>query len=117
MNKIELIHALLNINERKQSHEEEYPVVIELIDPSIGPVATANVKTAYAGFDWNHGKIFLSLDKQVMSYNKDMMDRDTPRKVRDYFIDGNIGYCPVCHEEIDSSDKFCSNCGQKLKWE
>ena len=117
MNKIELVHALLNINDGKQFHEEEYPIVVELMDPSIGPVATANVKTAYAGFDWDHGKIFLSLDKQVMSHDKNMLDRNTPRKVYDQFGGGNMGYCPVCHEEIDLVDNFCSNCGQKLKWE
>ena len=43
------------------------PVVIILCDPSIGPSATANITAVCCGIDWDAGKIFLQLDKEVQS--------------------------------------------------
>lgn len=32
------------------------------------------------------------------------------------FRHNTIGYCPVCGKNVTNQYKFCSECGQKLKW-
>lgn len=30
--------------------------------------------------------------------------------------DGLNLYCPICHEDVSSDEKYCSECGQRLDW-
>jgi len=60
---VKLDEFIEKLNGIKSRHPgEEFDVVIQLENPSWGPVATTGV---FTGFDWNRGKIFIGLEKGI----------------------------------------------------
>ena len=66
---------------------------------------------------------FLQIQEKVQLYNcvakaiKKELPQDIKRK--DFNIEKAKWNCPACnysYTEYDSHDKYCRNCGQKLKW-
>lgn len=92
-------------------------VVVTTSDPSVGGRAGRGIRYISPGIDFESGQIRISLDKEVISKEK---DRDRPMKaVRRVFErdDGRVRryiFCPICDEKLRTSDKYCSNCGQSI---
>lgn len=55
-------------------------------------------------------------------YNEESVDKSTPKKVHNFFLDGNkvphTYKCPCCNEIIKryNGQKYCMFCGQALDW-
>ena len=94
----------------KLGHAED-EVVIVLADKSIGAHASSGIESAFAGFDWDRGRILVRPTKSVVSEEK---SRDVPQ-VKVLWHD--ILHCPHCERRITNSAKYCIHCGQKLSKE
>ena len=49
---------------------QELQVVIPIVANCFGPSGCANIVDCYFGFDWDMGKLFLQLDKNLTVYKK-----------------------------------------------
>ena len=51
---------------------------------------------------------------------QELVDKETPKDINLTYgeIQSNIlyYYCPNCCSKVKDKSKYCSNCGQKLKW-
>ena len=59
-----------------------------------------------------------ALERMLNEY-KELVERATPKKPKNHYKEGIYDYdeCPNCGDsEIDIVEKYCPNCGQKLKW-
>lgn len=51
---------------------------------------------------------------------QELVDKETPKDINLTYgeIQSNIlyYYCPNCCSKVKDKSKYCSNCGQKIKW-
>ena len=49
-----------------------------------------------------------------------LIDKEEPKEVihkkPPYGYPFNTGKCPVCLEDLDENDQYCSSCGQHVSW-
>lgn len=98
----------------------DYPLVITLREPSVGPRASIGIDSVFPGFDWESGQMRIEPSNDgCTSYKK---DRDIPCgvSVKEYDLNGKktiIRRCKFCGEKIRTTDIYCCKCGHKLKME
>ena len=94
---------------------DDLSVVVRLTEPSVGYSACAYVIGSYKGIDWDKGKLFLNLDRNIMTYDKRMIERHPKnRDIVDNTI--KIGDCPNCGHSLVETMNYCPECGQKICW-
>jgi hypothetical protein len=74
--KLRELKQVLTRHQRIQE-EEEIEVVIRIAKPSVGPIATEEVCSAYFGFDWDRGKFIISPETPLTpkTQKEDIFDR------------------------------------------
>lgn len=96
--------------------------VIEL--GSIGPSAAEKVTGLYPGFDWNHGRLFVTTGKQLVRFDTvtELFNRDRARRplehdqvVHDKLTRRSTPVCAQCRLPVEMDFKFCPHCGQRLE--
>lgn len=93
---------------------EKMRVVVNLNEPSVGPIANTEVNSALEGFDWNRGLFILSTKDPVYRNKNDNETEEKQKYVR-IIKDTEICRCPTCKVDVDRVDRYCKNCGQKFK--
>lgn len=105
-----------------RNKKEEYldkEIKIVLSQPSVGYLATVGIES----FNIIHGSD-LDKDKILIFPEKDIIEkcnnRDIPKDpiYTEYFVGEKyklIKKCPICESKIASSDKYCKQCGQRIK--
>ena len=98
------------MNKYKEAYESVYQLICEL----------EKIKTgvdAYCVYDE---------DLEVL---KELVEKETPKKIqfnvpqqpflrKKYGKNARYdGICPNCHKSVYPGYKYCTNCGQKLRWE
>lgn len=103
------------LNSISDEEAEKLTVVVEIRDDTVGPTPATEIQSAGCGFDWDVNR-FMLLPKDPLMPHIERIGNDRPRQK---FIrrmgETTICQCPVCRVDIDELDKFCKNCGQKLK--
>lgn len=71
--------------------------------------------------NWIEGSTMF--DEYARKYVMNLIDRDRPKEIREVVrkLEGRdyemVSYlCTSCNYNVDLGDKFCKNCGQKLKF-
>lgn len=88
-----------------------------LSEPSIGSRAATGITGIHSGIDWEHGQVWISTEKKIISYWKDRDEVMKPRR-EDYNIGSRTRHlllCPKCQNQLRKDDNYCSNCGQRVK--
>lgn len=64
---------------------------------------------------FDFGRVKEALEKQIAKSPNDIKSIEFTGSLREQFKNG---LCPCCNNAIDTDDdfKYCSECGQKLKW-
>lgn len=91
------------------------PVLVTLLQASIGSRAATGITGIHSGFDWERGKVRISTEKKIVTYEKDRDSAIEPRR-KDYDIGSRIHHlllCPKCENNLRKDDNYCSNCGQR----
>lgn len=48
---------------------------------------------------------------------KALKEKNKPKKIKhENYCGFSDPICPICERYVDSEDKYCRNCGQKLQW-
>lgn len=70
-------------------------------------------------YDKNICKTKCEKQKDILLLQK-LVDKETPKDINLTYgeIQSNIlyYYCPNCCSKVKDKSKYCSNCGQKIKW-
>lgn len=115
---IKLIKLKETVDRLCNSGHSEDIVVVTLNQPSVGPRAFTNVSGLYSGFDWEHGQIRIDTEDKILSKEKDR-DNVIEPIVKEYNILDNkrsiVRKCRICENKLRIADKYCSNCGQRVK--
>ena len=98
---------------RSYQHPEDIPVLVNLAEPSVGAMASVNVNYVGIGFDWESGQFRINTDRKLVFKGNSLNDikhvRLEPFEGRNYY------WCPRCDSRVNKDEKFCRNCGQKMK--
>lgn len=93
------------------------PVLVTLSESSVGSRAATGITGIHSGFDWESGQVRISIEKKIISYEKDRDNAIEPRK-EDYDIRIRVRHlllCPKCKNQLRKDDNYCSRCGQRIK--
>lgn len=97
----------------KWDEAKDIAVLITLSESSIGARASEKVKYAGVGIDWEHGQFRIEPEKPLVHKGNSLQDVKNvvcrPYDGRNYY------FCPRCENKISKNDKFCRECGQKLR--
>ena len=114
---------LEKLNRYKELNEKyiDKEIRIVLNQPSIGCLSTIGIKS----FDIQHGsdldkdKILIFAEDDIIEKYKDRDIPISPLIVTYSYYDNikskTIIKCPICENKLRKIDKYCSNCGQKIK--
>ena len=103
------------LNQYSDEEAEKLTVVIEIRDDTVGPTPAVGVEGVFAGFDWDINRLMITPETPLMHY-AERIGTDVPRQKFIRKMNGDtICRCPLCYTDIDENDKFCKQCGQKLK--
>ncbi len=101
---------------RIQPRPENVEVVISTVLPyaTVGQRPCVGVKYVGMGFDWEAGQFRIEPEEKLI-----IRKNDVPQKILEW--EGNY-HCPKCEKMLSKSRKkpelrFCSWCGQAVKWE
>jgi hypothetical protein len=98
-----------------ETGHSENTVVVSLNEPSIGGSAASTVESIFSGFDWDKGKVFIRVSDQVCRKGRTLKD-EKEIEIWKYSSPRAFYTCPHCGEIIKKDSKFCSSCGQKVKF-
>lgn len=62
-------------------------------------------------------RTLILLDKTELMILTKLMERDEAKKVLEPYNKGYYGLCPECRKICSIGENFCSNCGQRLRFE
>ena len=116
MKLLELINAINTTLQFEHRKPEDIDVVIttELPFMTCGQRPCTGVKFVGMGFDWEAGQFRITPDDKLMA-----VKHDVPQLV----VEWRENYhCPKCEHMLSKKRKntdirFCSKCGQEVKWE
>lgn len=99
------------------SDPDKVEVLITLDFSHLGPRASTGVTSAHLGFDWVDGQFRLEPADKLTTWRK---DRDTALPPREQTMDDgqrklHTLRCPACPNEVKRTDRYCPQCGQRLK--
>ena len=115
MNLLSLINAISSALQVEKRKPEDIDVVIttELPYMTCGQRPCTGVHYACMGFDWEAGQFRITPEDKLIA-----VKHDVPQQVREW---NNNYHCPKCEHMLakrkNKSIRFCSNCGQAVKWE
>ena len=111
----ELFNAI-NLAFTHESQPETVEVVISTKLPYItcGQKPCTGVKYASMGFDWEAGQFRITPEEDLIC-----VKHDAPQTVKEW---RENYYCPKCEyilskKKKDTDIRYCSKCGQAVKWE
>ena len=55
------------------------------------------------------------LEKDINTF-QELIDKETPKKVKQFKNSRYVRLCPSCECTLESSNNYCCECGQKLDW-
>ena len=97
------------------SRPEQIEVVIPLATAGFGPRDSVGVSDALLGFDWEAYTFMLVPDKELWREPEAKWPReqvwDTGERIERVLL------CPRCPNHVTHIDRYCSQCGQRLKGE
>lgn len=111
---MQLINAI-NYTLQFERHPEKIDVVITTKLPyaTCGQLPCTDVKHVGMGFDWEAGQFRIDPQEDLMCVR-----HDVPQAVFEY---RGTYCCPKCERTLgkrkDTDIRFCSKCGQAVKWE
>lgn len=115
---MKLIELKEKIDRLYNSGHSDDIVVVTLNQPSVGTRAFTNISAIYSGFDWEQGQIRIETEDKILSKEKDR-DNVIEPIVKEYNIIDNkrsiVRKCRICENKLRIADKYCSNCGQRVK--
>lgn len=96
---------------------DKVEVLISLGFPALGPPAGVEVSHGYLGFDWESGEFRLVPAGELVEWRK---NRDNPLPPLEQTMDDgrrklHTLRCPACPNEVKRTDRYCPQCGQRLK--
>ena len=97
----------------KLGEYEDCPIAIVLDESSIGSRNMVGIKNVYEGIDWEHGKIIIQPDTNIVRKGRSKNDN----RFMDIYINSDgkrFCFCPECNEKVSKNDNYCRNCGQKI---
>ena len=114
----DLLKQLVRYEYRKEKYLDK-EVKIVLSQPSVGYLSTVGIESfnIMHGSDLDQDKILIFPEKDIIEkYN----NRDIPKDpiYTECFIGEKyklIKKCPICESKIASTDKYCKQCGQRIK--
>ena len=113
MNLAELAR-IINLHMQFETNPEEITVVITTHEPhaTCGARPCTGVASVGMGFDFEHNQFRINPEEDLMC-----IKHDGPQKVWEW---KDMFFCPKCERKLskrkNSDIKFCSNCGQAVKW-
>lgn len=63
-----------------------------------------------------HIGLFTKSDAENVILLRKLVERATPKKVVKMGMDSEYASCPKCCQFVNSLERFCHCCGQKLDW-
>ena len=116
MNLLQLAKAINNTLQVERKNPEDIEVVIttQLPYATCGQLPCTGITCVGMGFDWEAGQFRITPEEKLMAVR-----HDVPQPVMEWR--GNY-HCPKCEYMISKGHKsdavrFCSKCGQAVKWE
>ena len=105
-------HALLS--EGKRAADIEVVIDTELPYATVGQRPCTAVKSAGMGFDWEAGQFRIEPEDRLMA-----IEDAVPQMVADW---SGVYCCPKCDHVLSKGKRkigvrYCSQCGQAVKWE
>lgn len=100
-------------NLRNYDNPEDVPVLVNLSEPSIGARASASVRYVGMGFDWEHNQFRITTDKALVCKGNSLNDIKPVKLVS--YNGRNYYWCPRCDGRVSKDDRYCRECGQKMK--
>lgn len=101
-----------NVND-PYTESAKLQVVVTLNEPALGARACTKVNWVGMGIDWEQNQFRIETTDQITRKGKALTDV-MPVVCKPY--DGrNYYFCKRCENKIGKFDKFCRECGQKLK--
>jgi len=111
---INAINTTLQV-ERRKPEDIDVVITTELPFATCGQRPCVGVRYVGMGFDWESGQFRITPDEKLMA-----VKHDVPQPVMEW----NENYhCPKCEHMLSKNRKkktdirFCSRCGQAVKWE
>jgi len=83
-----------------------------------GGTSCEPVKGIYNGFDWDSGKLIIYCEKEL---TEEHLTRDNVKPPIDLDnilnpeLKRKVWSCQTCEEFVSNNDKYCRNCGQRLR--
>ena len=96
----------------KNNKKDDYNVVINLSQVSVGVEAYVDIKAIYEGMDWEFGQIRIEPTEPIIKKRKDR-DICIPKNKAPVFNRRYI--CRACGNFVHKEDDYCSSCGQNIK--
>ena len=97
---------------------EELTVCIPIDEPSIGGRACVGIESVSHGFDWENGRINVDAMGSIVRKGRSKQDIISPWEHEYDWGNGKktvVKDCKTCGIQIRKNDKYCSNCGQRLR--
>lgn len=110
---INTINTVLQV-ERRKPEDIDVVITTELPYATLGQRPCTGVRCVGMGFDWEAGQFRITPEDKLIA-----VKHDVPQHVMEWR--GNY-HCPKCEHMLSAKRKktdirFCSRCGQAVKWE
>lgn len=94
---------------------EKVPVLVTLYERGIGPRAATKIKHAGLGFDWEMNQFRLESEELIVRKGNSI--HDVKPVLSEEFNGRQHYFCSneYCRSKIFKKDRYCRECGQKLK--
>lgn len=92
---------------------EDIPVLITLSSNSVGARASCEAKYVGMGIDWEGGQFRIEPSVKLVKIGDSLIDVKPPRQKE--FSGRKYYTCQRCECKISRDDKFCRQCGQRLR--
>lgn len=97
---------------KNQPDCENFEVMIDLEEPSIGASASCTIKSMNKGFDWEHGQVRLTPAQALV---RKMTKQKLTKKNREVMSGRTYCHCAHCACTVGKDDKFCKDCGRQFE--
>lgn len=113
--KLSQLKRAVDLSFKTQKDPDNIEVVITTRTPYItcGQLPYTDIACVGMGFDWEAGQFRITPQEDLMK-----VKHDVPQKVLKWL---DIYYCPKCEYMLGTNryenTRYCSRCGQAVKWE
>lgn len=114
----DLLRQLTYFRNKKEKYlDKEIKIVLE--EPSVGYLASVGIESfnIIHGSDLDNDKILILPEEDLI---RKFNDRDIPKNpiLTEYMLNSKyklIKECPICETKLASTDRYCKQCGQRIK--